>query len=468
MEDIISYRRPIGRRITPQRIEFCRRAQSAEIGTVTRAQLAVLVQNLTCTGVINATESHLLLALVNTAPPESFNESGRPIVFKSNRQLAFEIGRSVGRVSRMLSRLFDAGLITTQDSGNYKRYPIRNADGDITDACGVDLRILIVRYAELLELVRQARAEKKAAEAALRRYRGALRNTRYALAVAAHLGAAERQRVAGRIERISTYVKVPAKAPSELLRRATFLLEWTIDRLMQLTPKYQGELGAEKSPCVYAENGIHKQITLPYQSKCSEDEQSLARPERPRFSKAGSSKGAFEESRPDWQNSVNKRNHRQALVSLRDVLRAAPALRELGYKPNTWADLVRLTPVLCRCTGISEDARRGAIEKMGEPQAAVAVAITLEKTNRQEVSSPSGYLRAMTERAAVGKLYLARSVFGLAGRNSEEQSVARSDTQLRSPHLSRIFPSTGDNLRRQNQRDRRQPPASGFLVTGAG
>lgn len=421
MEDIIAYRRPVGRRITPQRTEFRRLAQSAEIGTVTRAQLAVLVQNLTCTGVINGTESHLLLALINTAPAESFDRSGRPIVFKSNRQLAFEIGRSVGRVSRMLSRLFDVGLITTQDSGNYKRYPIRNADGDITDACGVDLRILIVRYAELDELVREVRAERKAAEAALRRYRGALRNTRYALAAAADLGAAAHQRLAGRIERISTYVELAAKAPSELLRRATFLLEWTIDRLMQLAPQHRSESDAEKTTCVYVENGTHKQITLSYQSRRSNHEQCLAHAEQPNFSKAGSRKGAFDESLERRQSSVNEQcNQRQALVALQDVLRAAPALRELGYKPSTWADLVRLTPMLCRCAGISDDAHRRAIEKMGEQQAAVAVAITLEKTNRQDVSSPGGYLRAMTERAAAGKLYLARSVFGLAARNSLE------------------------------------------------
>ncbi len=176
--------RPIGRRITPQRTQFRRRAESAEIGTVTRAQVAVLAQNLPCTGLINGTESHLLVTLINTTPAESFEKSGRPIVFKSNQQLAFEIGRSIGCVSRTLSKLCDGGLLTMQDSGNYKRYPIRNGDGEITDACGIDLRILIARYAELNEFVRQARAEKKAAEAARRRFRGALRNARYALSAA--------------------------------------------------------------------------------------------------------------------------------------------------------------------------------------------------------------------------------------------------------------------------------------------
>lgn len=119
-----THQRPIGRRITPQRAQFRRLAESADIGTVTRAQLAVLAQSLTCTGLINGTESHLLVALINTVPADSFDRSGRPIVFKSNQQLAFEIGRSVGRVSRMLSSLFDAGLITTRPTG-----PVPEAHG---------------------------------------------------------------------------------------------------------------------------------------------------------------------------------------------------------------------------------------------------------------------------------------------------------------------------------------------------
>nr|WP_323130604.1 helix-turn-helix domain-containing protein [Sinorhizobium medicae] len=33
-----------------------------------------------------------------------------------------------------------------QDSGNYKRYPIRNGNGEITDGCGIDLRIPALRW----------------------------------------------------------------------------------------------------------------------------------------------------------------------------------------------------------------------------------------------------------------------------------------------------------------------------------
>ncbi|WP_028055544.1 plasmid replication protein RepC [Sinorhizobium medicae] len=417
-----THQRPVGRRITPQRAQFRRLAESADIGTVTRAQLAVLAQSLTCTGLINGTESHLLVVLINTAPAESFDKSGRPIVFKSNHQLAFEIGRSIGRVSRMLSRLFDAGLITMQDSGNYKRYPIRNGNGEITDGCGIDLRILIVRYAELDELVRQVRAEKKAADAALRRYRGALRNARYALSAAAEHSAPVLERIGSRIERVSDVVEAVGKGSSGMLRRATAILEWLVERLMQL-PRRSAEVSETNNmTCPQVENGMHTQITTPHPFDDSSEERRSANAEQPHSLKAGSaSKWAFEESLRRGRSEINQpRRLPQAMVALQDVLSAVPALKTHGFAPSSWAELARAIPLMCRLAGISEDARARAVEQMGEQQAAVAVAVTLEKYDRQEVSSPGGYLRAMTDRARAGELHLARSVFGLAARNSME------------------------------------------------
>ncbi|MDW9359064.1 plasmid replication protein RepC [Sinorhizobium medicae] len=417
-----THQRPVGRRITPQRAQFRRLAESADIGTVTRAQLAVLAQSLTCTGLINGTESHLLVALINTVPAESFDKSGRPIVFKSNQQLAFEIGRSIGRVSRMLSRLFDAGLITMQDSGNYKRYPIRNDDGEITDGCGIDLRILIVRYAELDELVRQVRIQKKAADAALRRYRGALRNARHALSAAARLSEDSLSRIGARIERVGNIVGIAGKASSRVLRRATALLEWLIERMMQLPRRSAETQETQNMTCPYVENGMHKQITTLHLFDESNHERRSANAEQLSSPKAGSaSKWAFEESLRRGRSEINQpRRLPQAMVALQDVLSAVPALKTYGFAPSSWADLARAVPLMCRFAGISEDARARAVEQMGEQQAAVAVAVTLEKYDRQEVNSPGGYLRAMTDRARAGELHLARSVFGLAARNSME------------------------------------------------
>ncbi|MDW9819751.1 replication protein C [Sinorhizobium meliloti] len=410
-----THQRPIGRKITPQRVHFRRLAESADIGTVTRGQLTVLAQSLTCTGLINGTESHLLVALINTAPAKSFDKSGRPIVFKSNQQLAFEIGRSIGRVSRMLSRLFDAGLITMQDSGNYKRYSIRNGDGEITDGCGIDLRILIARCAELNKLVRQVQAEKKAADAALRRYRGALRTARYALLAAARLSEDSLRRIGSRIQRVSDFVEAAGKGSSEMLRRATTILEWLVERLMQHPRRSAEASETQNMTCPHVENGMHIQITTPHPFDESNKERRSAKAEQLSSPKAGAAR-AFEKSPGRRRNEINQ--PRRWPPALHDVIKAVPALEEYGVAPTSWAELARAIPLMCRVAGISEDARARAVEQMGEQDAAVAVAVILEKYNRQEVSSPGGYLRTMTDRAAAGELHLTRSVFGLAARNS--------------------------------------------------
>ncbi|RWP90521.1 replication initiation protein RepC, partial [Mesorhizobium sp.] len=399
MGEAVPLKRPIGRRVTPQRTEYRRLSESAEMGSVTRGQLAVLAHNLPCTGLINASESHLLVTLVNTASPEAFDKDGRPIIFKSNQQLAFEINRSVGRVSRMLSNLFDAGLITMQDSGNYKRYPHRNADGLIVDGCGIDMRILIVRYRELDGLVRQAKVEKAAASAALRRYRGALRNLRYALATATGLSERARSRLEARLERVVAVVGIAAKASSAVLRRATALFEWLIERALQLCRRSESVLVTENSARANAENDTHKQITSPDPTVNSNENRRSAHAEQLSLLEAGSaSQWAYEASLGGGSRQVNQPKHPpQALVALQDLVRAIPALGTYGFAlPRTWAELARIVPQMCRIAGISDDARRRAVDQMGEQQAAVAVAVTLQKFDRQEVTSPGGYLRAMT------------------------------------------------------------------------
>ncbi|MFC0804703.1 MULTISPECIES: plasmid replication protein RepC [Sinorhizobium] len=416
-------KRSIGRRQTPKRAEFRRLALSAEIGTVTRGQLAVLAQNLPCTGMVNATEAYLLTTLINTAPADAFEKGGRPIIFKSNQQLAFEINRSAGRVSRLLSNLFDAGLITMQDSGNYKRYPTRNIEGTVVDGCGIDMRILIARYRELDELVRQARVEKAAANAALRRYRGALRNLRRALAFANCIPQGTRARLEVRVEKVITLVGIATRAPSVLLRRATALLEWFVERAMQLPRRPELAFAPQDSACRCAGSDTHKQTTSPNSHEESNDDRPSATPELTSVSAGSASECAFEASLRRRRSGIKQPRHsRQELVALQDLLRAIPALSTYGFAPpSSWADLARIAPQMCRIAGISDDARRRAVDQMGEQQAAVAIAITLQKLDRQEISSPDGYLRAMTGRAVAGELHLSRSIFGLAARYTIER-----------------------------------------------
>lgn len=397
--------------MTPERAAFRKLAQSAKVGDVTRGQLAVLVQNLPCTGLINGTESHLLVVLINTAPADAFGRSGCPIVFKSNVQLAFEIGRSPGRVSRMLSRLYDTGLITMQDSGNYKRYPA-SANGDTSESCGIDLRVLVARFAELTALVDHLRMEQRLRRAAIRRYRGTLRNVRQAR-IATDLTDERISLLGRRIDRISRAIGAASDISADSLRKATRLLDWIGERLMGILKVAEHLSTSQDSTCLRVENDMHKQITTLNKFVRSRKEKTTTEAEE-----------AWEATERAGEQSLRHLppvRHAQTgtakvMVALRDVLRAAPTIEECGFRPETWGDLCELMPTLCRMAGISEDARRCAIEHMGEQKAAVAVTLTFEKANRRDVNSPGGYLRALAYRAAKGELYLERSVFGLASQ----------------------------------------------------
>nr|WP_275065062.1 helix-turn-helix domain-containing protein [Bartonella grahamii] len=50
--------------------------------------------------------------------------------------MAFEIKRGEERVSRLLSRLYDCGLVVMRDSGKFKRYSVRSRSHGIITVCG--------------------------------------------------------------------------------------------------------------------------------------------------------------------------------------------------------------------------------------------------------------------------------------------------------------------------------------------
>ncbi|MCY1667392.1 plasmid replication protein RepC [Rhizobium sp. SL86] len=423
MNTEVHRKRPIGRKMTPERLKYITLSQSVIMGSVQRFELSTLAKSLPCTGIINGTEAHLLLTLINTTGKEAFESGGMPIVFKSNRQLAFEINRSESRVSFLLSRLFDRGLISMQDSGNYKRYGYMSVDRK-DDACGIDLRILVARYDELRDLVHRARLEQSDRVSAFRRYRGALRAAQAALAETASLSARNRGLFVTRIGKIAELVRKGASGP--VLRRAGEILNRIAARIISTNVPSTGEVYEDKTICLQRENEMHIHITKPHLLVPCKDELHSANAEQIRALDAGSaSEGAFEGSLSELPRQSNGQQQlRPSLVALADVWRATPSLAEYGYQPPTsWADLKLIAPKLCRIAGVSEDARQRAVERMGEQAAAVAIALTFEKFTRAEISSPGGYLRAMTDRAMNGALHLNRSVFGLAARNAMGRST---------------------------------------------
>jgi replication initiation protein RepC len=230
-------------------------------------------------------------------------------------------------------------------------------------------------------------------------------------------------RIGSRVEKIAAFIGSARHASAHTIRKATMLLEWLADRLRKVNRTPQVSDIDANVTCTDVENDMHIQITTPKPFEPRNDERRSANAEQINSLRAGSaSKRAFEESLGSRSRQSNKQlQMRPSLVALEDVWRATPSLAEYGYQPpRSWADLDRIAPKLCRIAGVSEDARQRAVDRMGQQAAAVAIALTFEKYTRAEISSPGGYLRAMTDRAARGELHLNRSVFGLVARNSME------------------------------------------------
>lgn len=83
------------------------------------------------------------------------------------------------------------------------------------------------------------------------------------------------------------------------------------------------------------------------------------------------------------------------------VLKACPDILPYAqYEPRTWRDLVALAALVRGMLGISSDAWHDAQETMGPETAAICVAGILQKVD--DIRSPGGYLRALSNKARIG------------------------------------------------------------------
>ncbi|WP_345119667.1 helix-turn-helix domain-containing protein, partial [Bartonella pachyuromydis] len=220
-----------GRKLSAHHIEFRKLAENAEMGLVSRGQLIGLVKKLEKAHLIKDTEGKLLLALLDTASISSFEKGGVPIVFKSNYCLSKDIGRSESRVSILLSRLYDYGLVVMRDSGNFKRYSVRSRDHGIIAACGIDLRILVVRYHELKQKTDEILEAQKKQKDALHCFKGLVRQIKasYASIEATPFTSL----LFSRMQKIVQIIGRPAKASVEKLHKAIGLFQWILESFLK-------------------------------------------------------------------------------------------------------------------------------------------------------------------------------------------------------------------------------------------
>jgi len=92
--------------------------------------------------------------------PQDWDRGGRPIVWPSSFMQREALDLSPTQVKALNRALIEAGLTTTRDSPNGKRYGRRDPQGRIIEAYGFDLSPIALRYAEFVQLAEDAKAER--------------------------------------------------------------------------------------------------------------------------------------------------------------------------------------------------------------------------------------------------------------------------------------------------------------------
>ncbi|MBX8803263.1 hypothetical protein HBA92_21285 [Ochrobactrum sp. MR28] len=406
-----------GRKLSADRLNYIQLAETAELGQISRFKLLDLAIRLPLLGIIRAKEATLLAALIQSATHEQFKDGQKPIVFKSNATLAAELGYARPEtISRMLSCLYDAGLITMKDSPNYKRHSTRHVGQNIIDGFGIDLRVLVARYFELAQQVKDMQILRSQHQAAVRSYRAALRQWKNALPCSQHLPASFLQAQEAHCAKVMRIIGKSAYATTDYLERAAAILHRLTERLFSVKHENIYVFQSKKS-CTNAQTVMHIDNTNPYHFDCnSKNEWSSPNGSQQNLLEAGqASLWALEKSQPETLRLNKPKTAQQSIViELSLLLKAVPFVREMLPQNPQWRDLVEISDAMAGFCGISQFARKRARNLLPDEMIATALAITLQKYSDETVKAPGAYFVGMLNKAETDELRLQNSIFALA------------------------------------------------------
>jgi len=343
----------------------------------------------------------VLNALLSFHPEVELKEGGNLIVFPSNAQLSTRANGIAGTTLREnLALLVQAGLIHRQDSPNGKRYARKGRDGVIETAYGFNLAPLLARAEELAQMAQEVAEERRRLKIVRERITITRRNIRKLISAAMEEGAAGDW---GMVE--THYLAAVAR-----LRTAKTLPDLTdcLDEMALLEAEVanllEAQLISEKSDGNDAECRQHKQNSKPdsiHELEPSSEPEQGAPPV-----------------------STNRRRHEPLKAfPLGMVLRACPDIAMYGPDGavSNWRDLMTAAVVVRSMLGVSPSAYQEACEVMGPENAAVAIACILERAGH--ISSPGGYLRDLTRKAARGEFSLGPMLMALLRANANGTGI---------------------------------------------
>ncbi|OUS39054.1 hypothetical protein A9Q94_00425 [Rhodobacterales bacterium 56_14_T64] len=327
----------------------------------------------------------VLNALLSFHKGTSLSDNANLVVFPSNRALGERAhGMAESTLRRHLAVLVRSGLICRHDSPNGKRYAARDRDGEIIRAFGFSLRPLLQHARQITDTAIEVQAD------------------------------------AARLKQLGTDVTL-------LNRDATKLAEYGVEAgISGPWQVLQDEL---------AEISRHKRRKLGYDllSELGDKLRALLHRIRHYLFKADDMSGSDNETERHYQSSHKdsyeselvietevsgtdstsvssalseeptalEPNCRQPNLPLGLVLKACPDVLPYASHPvQHWHELVGLMASVRGYMGISPDAWADAQRVMGAEVAAITVAAILQRVD--DIRSPGGYLRSLTNKSAAG------------------------------------------------------------------
>lgn len=299
------------------------------------------------------------------------------VVFPSNAQLSSRAnGISGATLRRAIAALVDTGVIARKDSPNGKRYAHRSRSGSVEQAYGFCLSPLIARAAEFAAA--SARVEAEAQE--LSRIRVTMsvcrRDVRKLIALA--ITAEAPGDWAHAEARYNAIVSALPRKPeiriiAPLLAQMNELRLYVVNQLEKL----------------------HKTENLSTSARLSE--RHIQNPDLESHIESESLSEKVIEERTEPPGLAIKPP--QPLPPIDLVAKACPQITDYApdFQLRGWSDLMRAATVAKSMLAISRSAWDEACEVMGPHVAAITIACILER--HETISSPGGYLRALTQSA---------------------------------------------------------------------
>lgn len=386
-----------------------RHAQAGEQGTVSKGRALPAVKRVGVHLGLKAGDILLLDMLGAFTQERDWEPGHRPIVWPSNACLMARTGFSLSALKRRLRKLGEAGLVAFVDGSNGKRWGRRDAEGYITEACGIDLGPLRARAVEFEHLERRIQAEAELRLRLRRRITIARRMAR------ARIEAALDEGLAGPWERLRAVHgwlvgKLPRNRTTreglEALATRWSSFERLIEKLVGLnrdTNLQSARSGGESHDPDPREASAdpHIPTTNEHESVSSKKEgQDFPSMHDPAHS-------------PMTRNSFDTKEPRTSLAM---VLATCPEFiswaRNISGEPRNWAEAHHAAGVLAPMIGVSTEIWAYAQKTLGLTEATAALALVFEKACSGAVRAPGRYIVGMLRRSLTGDLHLHRSFRG--------------------------------------------------------